>query len=219
METEFWVKQKKQAAKVGHVLKTAPAPTPQRIGAGLRVWEWQIGPQIRIRVQASLHSLSKLMLSIPRTGSGGPSFLNEECFIDILHLMGGFSSVELKDIVMYIPWGGTRTPRVHYCLLTAPPWSLHPLPSLISNCLNSGKVEEAEWGLFPKKQWGDSLLCPRVPQGSARFHKLWEILVCNLRALSVLIKEWGKVPMVPRVHFFWLLQQSWISTTLGKYRE
>ena len=25
-------------------------------------------------------------------------------------------------------------PRLHYCFLTAPPWSLHPLPSLISNC-------------------------------------------------------------------------------------
>ena len=51
---------------------------------------------------------------------------------------GSFSSViELKGIVMYIPWGGTRTlPRGFTILLTAPPWSLHPLPSLTSNCLN-----------------------------------------------------------------------------------
>ena len=27
-------------------------------------------------------------------------------------------------------------PRLHYCFLTALPLSLHPLPSLISNCLN-----------------------------------------------------------------------------------
>ena len=39
-------------------------------------------------------------------------------------------------------------PRLHYCSLTAPPLSLHPLPSLISNglnlpCWHSGEVMEA----------------------------------------------------------------------------
>ena len=38
---------------------------------------------------------------------------------------------------MCILWGGTKTlpPSPHYCFLTAPPLSLHPLPSLI-NCSN-----------------------------------------------------------------------------------
>ena len=47
------------------------------------------------------------------------------------------SSVEeLKDIIIYIPRGGTLPPELHYSLLIAPLWSLHPLPSLIRNCLN-----------------------------------------------------------------------------------
>ena len=52
---------------------------------------------------------------------------------------GSFSSSEeLKDIVVYIPLGGNQdpAPRVHYCFLTTPHLSLHPLLSLISNCLN-----------------------------------------------------------------------------------
>ena len=56
-----------------------------------------------------------------------------------LPFAGGFSSAEeLKDNVMYIPWGETRTlpPRLSYCFLAAPPFSLHPRPSQISNCLN-----------------------------------------------------------------------------------
>ena len=45
-------------------------------------------------------------------------------------------------------------PRLYYCFLTASPLSLHPLPSLISNCLNLSvgtwgrKFLEAEWSLF-----------------------------------------------------------------------
>ena len=42
-----------------------------------------------------------------------------------------------KTLRVY-PLRGDRqpAPRLHYCFLTAPPLSLHPLPSLISNCLN-----------------------------------------------------------------------------------
>ena len=44
-------------------------------------------------------------------------------------------------------------PRLHYYLLTAPPRSLHPLPSLISTCLNLpfGAQREGQGGcgLFP----------------------------------------------------------------------
>ena len=43
----------------------------QRIGRGLIVWKWKIGLQIRIRVDAGLHSFSKLVFSGPGTGSGG----------------------------------------------------------------------------------------------------------------------------------------------------
>ena len=33
-------------------------------------------------------------------------------------------------------------PRLHYCYLTAPPLSLHPFPSLISNCLKGFCAQE-----------------------------------------------------------------------------
>ena len=52
------------------------------------------------------------------------------------HLFGAdFSSAEeLKDIVVNTSWG--RIPRLYYCFLTALPFFLHPLPFLISKCLN-----------------------------------------------------------------------------------
>ena len=53
-------------------------------------------------------------------------------------------------------WRFLKKLKMHYCFLTAPPLSLHPLPSLISNCLNlpwnSGWVLETEWSLFPAKK-------------------------------------------------------------------
>ena len=52
-------------------------------------------------------------------------------------------------------------PAPSWGVFTAPALPLHPLPSVISNCLslsflrNSGKVMEAEWSLFPtSKKWG-----------------------------------------------------------------
>ena len=50
-----------------------------------------MGPQIRIRVAASLHCFSKLVFSGLRTGSGGPPSQTEECFImQFFHLLGVF---------------------------------------------------------------------------------------------------------------------------------
>ena len=37
---------------------------------------------------------------------------------------------------MCIPWEGTWILPKGYCFLTVPPMSLHPLPSLVSNCLD-----------------------------------------------------------------------------------
>ena len=51
----------------------------------------------------------------------------------------GFSSVEeLKDTVLCLLWGRTRMlpEGCSIFFLAAPPLSLHPLPSRISNCLN-----------------------------------------------------------------------------------
>ena len=65
---------------------------------------------------------------------------NIEYTVNFSHLVGvSISAKELKDIVKYIPWGGTRAPTqgctiVSFdcsCFDSASP------PSLISNCLNS----------------------------------------------------------------------------------
>ena len=70
-----------------------------------------------------------------------------------------------------------------YCFLAAPPLSLHPLPSLISNCLNLPFGSQGRsWRLesVPYKQGtGDTerLPCPGAPTGSCsvslRVHSLW----------------------------------------------
>lgn len=55
-------------------------------------------------------------------------------------------------------------PRLHPCFWTVPPLFLHPLPSLISNCLNLCPLELREENT-------ESLLCPRAPQSLAQFHR------------------------------------------------
>ena len=48
-----------------------------------------MGPRIRIRVEASLHCLSKLVFRGPRTGFDDPPSRNEECFIKwFSHILG-----------------------------------------------------------------------------------------------------------------------------------
>ena len=57
--------------------------------------------------------------------------------VTILHLGGGPSSVELKDIIMYIVLSRSQDPvsRLYHHLIL-PPQFLYPLLSLINNCLN-----------------------------------------------------------------------------------
>ena len=89
---------------------------------------------------------------------------------DIFHLLGfSFSSV------YHLGRNQDPAPRLHYCFLAAPPLSLHPLRSLISNCLNlpfgtqerSGRLESVPY----KQGMGDMerLPCPGAPQGPVQF--------------------------------------------------
>ena len=75
----------------------------------------------------------------------------------ILSFVGGFSFAErLKDIVNVYSLRRNQdpVPRLHYCLLTTPPWSLHPLPLLISNCPLELRESHGGSDLFPKnKKW------------------------------------------------------------------
>ena len=66
--------------------------------------------------------------------------LQEPCVqseVTILHLGGGSSSVELKDIVMHISLSRNQDPvsRLYHHLIVSPLF-LCPLSSLITNCLN-----------------------------------------------------------------------------------
>ena len=102
----------------------------------------------------------------PRIGSDDPSFgiknvssASSTCW--------GFQFFEgLKDIVMYISRSQNPASRLHYCLLTLPPWSLHALPSLITDCLNLlFGAQGMSWRLKPippKQEMGDTekLVCP-----------------------------------------------------------
>ena len=55
----------------------------------------------------------------------------------MLHLGGSSSSVDLKDIVMYISLSRNQdlVSRLYHHLIVSPLF-MYPLPSLISNCLN-----------------------------------------------------------------------------------
>lgn len=78
-------------------------------------------------------------------------------------------------------------PRLHYCFLTAPPLLLHPLPSLICNCLNlpfgaQGRSRRQK-SLFlqtKNREHRRVFVAWRAPQSPAWFHfSLW---VCKSHA-------------------------------------
>lgn len=136
---------------------------PQRLGHPLwenRKWFYSLGVENRAtdkdQGRGKLVLFFKLVLSGPRTDSWGPSFQNEECFINIFHLLGVLVMWKNSKILYLYSLGRDQepAPSLHYCLLITPSYSLHPISSLISNCLTSGEFREAEWGLFHKKQWG-----------------------------------------------------------------
>ena len=58
-------------------------------------------------------------------------------------------------------------PRLPYCLLATPPWSLHPLSSLVSNCpLELREVTEAETYSLKARNGGPRKACiPRSLTG------------------------------------------------------
>lgn len=74
-----------------------------------------------------------------------------------------------SKILLRVSPEGNQDPcpnTLHYCFLTAPPWSLHPISSLVSNCLSLPlKLRESHRGwmdrIFVIKKWGDTerLLC------------------------------------------------------------
>ena len=77
--------------------------------------------------------------------------------------MTELSSVKSSKILLCISLERKQgpAPRLHYFFWAVPPLSLHPLPSLISNCLNlSFRTQARLWGLSRKAPR------PRSPTGS-----------------------------------------------------
>ena len=106
--------------------------------------------------------------------------LQESCVqseVTILHLGGGSSSVELKDIVMHISLSRNQDPVLRlYHHLIVPPLFLYPLPSLISNCLNppfgtQGRSRRLNEAYILQIRNGEHTtdLYPRAPQSPAQF--------------------------------------------------
>ena len=84
--------------------------------------------------------------------SGGVLW-NEECWH--FPLIGEFSFIKSSKDIKCILWGRIRTVPKTALLLAALPFSLHSLPSLISNCLNlSFGTQGRSWRLesIPYKQ-------------------------------------------------------------------
>ena len=101
-------------------------------------------------------------------------------------------------------------PRLHYCFLTVSPLSplsLHPLPSLISNCLNLPFGTQEGHGGWMKpiscnQEMGDTerLLCPGAPQGPAWFQKEHRF------ANALILAQWdtcqtSDIQNCKRIHF------------------
>ena len=98
--------------------------------------------------------------------------------VNFFHLVGVLiSAKQLKDIVLCIPLGGTKTlPQAALLFLVCPCLSLHLLPSLISTCLNlpvgtQGRSQRLDEAPFLKTRNGDPerLLCPGASYHPAGF--------------------------------------------------
>ena len=100
-----------------------------------------MGLLIKLGCVQGLHSFNLASGNVLMSLSGyfnlasGGLLWNEECYIFYL---GDFSSIKSSKILLCVSLEMEQdpAPRLHYCFLSAPPLSLHPLPSLISNYLN-----------------------------------------------------------------------------------
>ena len=98
-------------------------------------------------VDGSLHCFSKSWcLDDPRVGSNDPSFGVKNASSTSSICWGFWCCGRTQRHCYSLKRNQDPAPRLHYGLWTAPPWSLHPLPSLNNNCLNLlfGNVMEAE---------------------------------------------------------------------------
>ena len=95
--------------------------------------------------------------------------------LNFSHLMGvKVSAEELKNVAVYCLGGDQDSaPRLHYCFLSVPPLSLHPLPSLLHICFKlqvgaKGRSHTLREAYFlSSKNWRTQrVLVPRSPTES-----------------------------------------------------
>ena len=98
---------------------------------------------------------------------------------NIFHLAGGSVSAKQLKILLCVSLEGEPEPcpKLHRCCLTAPLFSPHPLPFLISNCLNLPfGTQGRSWSLhetyfLQTRNWGPrKASIRRAPQSPACFH-------------------------------------------------
>ena len=101
--------------------------------------EWKIGPQIRIRVEASLHCFSRLVFNGPGTGSGGPPFFRmKNQVVNIFHMLEVLAGQKGSKILLciFLEEKAGPCPKAMLLSLDCASRSLHPCPSLIREGLN-----------------------------------------------------------------------------------
>ena len=96
-------------------------------------------PQIKIKVDASLYS-SRLVVSGPGTGPGGPRGRMLHKVVNIIYLLGDYFCRKTQRYCYAYSKRRNQdaAPSPHYCFLAA------PLCICIPSFWNSGKVKEAK---------------------------------------------------------------------------
>ena len=124
------------------------------------------------------------------------SFLNEEFFINIFHLLGILVLQKGSKILLciFLEKEPDPGPKLHYCFCSSPVSAT--LPSLISNCLNlpfgtQGKVLEAEVYSLKIRYGGHRKACvPRSPTGPCSVSSSAESSQSHHRSFSQKSVEW-----------------------------
>ena len=112
------------------------------------------------------------MLSGPKTGSGGPSSWNEECFINNFHLLGGLVLQKNSKILLciFLEEGPGPCPKaVLLSLDCSSPVSTSPSLPWLATVWIQARSRRLNETYFLKSSGGHRFLCPGTPEGPARF--------------------------------------------------
>ena len=162
-----------------HARLPCPSPSPEVCLTSCPPSLW-----CHLTISSSVVPFSSCLQSFPESGSFPVSGLFSSG-----GQSNGASASSSSKILVQLTLGAKQdsVPSLHCCfltaaLLTAAPLSLHPFPSLISNCLNLAcGTQGKSWRLRPirtkKEMWDtERFPCPGTLQGPAQFQVLTQIL-------------------------------------------